>query len=87
MNSLEKLQKILGLVYQLNKETDHDWFFDFSGHVDIISVHYVKTVKKKCKKCDSEKKTEMVWLAQCTNVTSQTSLNNLIKELESHLIK
>lgn len=85
MASFDKIQKILSLVYELNIKTEYDWFFDYSGHINSVSVYYLKTVKKKCRKCGDEKKTESVYLSHVTDCNLQTPLNNLIKELESYL--
>ena len=38
----ELLQKVITKVYQLNKNTKHDFFFDFSGHTNTFSIDYRK---------------------------------------------
>lgn len=38
----ELLQKVITKVYQLNKNTKHDFFFDFSGHANTFSIDYRK---------------------------------------------
>ncbi len=80
-----KILKILDLVCQLNRATKDDWFFEFSGHVKTVSVHYSKMIKKKCESCNSEKKEESIWLSFGTSIELQTGLNDLITELETHL--
>ena len=37
----ELLQKVITKVYQLNKNTKHDFFFDFSGHTNTFSIDYL----------------------------------------------
>lgn len=87
MSTIELLQKILDLVYQLNEITDDDWFFDISGHIKSISIHYRTEIKKKCDKCGTESETEDIWLANCLGYTKEYKLESLIKELETHLTK
>lgn len=36
------LQKVITKVYQLNKNTRHDFFFNFSGHTNTFSIDYCK---------------------------------------------
>ncbi len=81
----EKLQEIIGLIYDLNEQTEFDWFCDISGHVKTVSVHYYKTIKKKCNKCGTEKETESFYLTYGTEYRLQTGLNQLIKELKTYL--
>ena len=38
----ELLQKVITKVYQLNKNTRHDFFFNFSGHTNTFSIDYFK---------------------------------------------
>lgn len=82
-----KILKILDLVCQLNKVTKDDWFFDFSGHVDSITINYNKIVQEKCSKCRTSERTEAVYLAQVMSVEENENLDDLIKELETHLKK
>ena len=38
----ELLQKLILKVYQINKNTKHDVFLNFSGHVNTFDVYYRK---------------------------------------------
>lgn len=38
----ELLQKVISKVYQLNKNTKHDFFFSFSGNINRLDVYYYK---------------------------------------------
>lgn len=38
----ELLQKLILKVYQINKNTKHDVFLSFSGHVNTFDVNYHK---------------------------------------------
>lgn len=38
----ELLQKVIVKIYQLNKNTKHDFFFNFSGHTNTFSINYCK---------------------------------------------
>ena len=82
MNTREKIQEIIGLIYDLNEKTKHEWFFNFSGHVKTVSVYYSRVVKEKCDYCGSGKEAKSVYL---TYSTSYNGLNNLIKELKTYL--
>lgn len=38
----ELLQKVIAKVYQLNKNTKHDFFFNFSGHINRLDIDCYK---------------------------------------------
>jgi len=73
MNTREKIQEIIGLIYDLNEKTEYEWFFSFAGHVKTVSVHYVHD------------KSEADYLTYGTDFTLQIGLNDLIKELKTYL--
>lgn len=69
----ELLQKLIAKVYQINKNTKHDVFLRFSGHVNNFDVEY-------CKNGYAENK-ESIWLACCEYVTEE-NITRVIEELE-----
>lgn len=78
----EKVLEVAELVYDLNKSTQYQWFFDYSGHIDTIMVHYVTQKQKKCPKCSSPEN-ESVYLCMSLDCKKHTELNDLIKKLKS----
>ena len=36
----ELLQKVIAKVYQLNQKTKHDFFYNFSGHINRLDIFY-----------------------------------------------
>lgn len=36
------LQKVIAKVYQLNKNTKHNFFFNFAGHINRLDIDYYK---------------------------------------------
>ena len=79
----EKVLEIAGLVYDLNKNTKDEWFFDYSGHINSISVNYRTDKKCSCSKCGVKEK-ESIYLSYTLNCNLHTPLNDLIKKLKSY---
>ena len=73
----ENLQELIGLIYDLNKSTDKDWFMDFSGHIDGVSVNY--SYECKCGSCSNVER-KAVYLSY---VTQYKDIPELIKKLKS----
>lgn len=67
------LQELIAKVYQINKNTKHDVFLRFSGHVNNFDVEYYKN--------GFEENDESTYLAFCEYVTEE-NIERVIKELE-----
>lgn len=68
------LQKVITKVYQLNKNTRHDFFFNFSGHTNTFSIDYCKNGFRA-----NEKTTYIIDL--CTKLTEK-NLKKALEQLE-----
>ena len=75
----ELLLELFGLVYELNKTSGNNWFFNFSGHVKSVSVYYTKIVKPDCQCCGEEKE-EDVYLSYLSRFETVSSIKRLIKQ-------
>lgn len=76
------LLKIFQTVWDLNNQTAVDWFFDFSGHVDTITVYY-RPQTEPCS-CGHAPETELVYLACVQPDDDQEALENLLIELKTY---
>lgn len=76
-----KLQELIGIIFDLNEQKDgKQWFFDFSGHINAISVFY--RVKEDCQKCEHcEYKT--TYIAQVLMISE---IQKVINELNLHVV-
>lgn len=69
----ELLQKLILKVYQINKNTKHDVFLNFSGHVNTFDVNYHKN--------GWSEDNEAINLALCNDLTCK-NISRVINELE-----
>ncbi len=81
----EKLQEIIGLIYDLNEQTELDWFLSFSGHVDSVSVYYDKIIGVKCESCGKEANKKVIDITILTSIKRHKEIDNIIKELKTYL--
>lgn len=68
------LQKVITKVYQLNKNTRHDFFFNFSGHTNTFSIDY-------CKNGFGVNEKSIYIIDVCTRMTEE-NLKKALKKLE-----
>lgn len=68
-----QLQELMGLVYDLNENTDKQWFFSFSGHINVVGLYFYE--KDDCAKCAH---TETI----TTNVATVWDVNKLPNLIE-----
>lgn len=72
----ELLQKLIAKVYEINENTEHSVFLDFSGHVNSILVHYYENGY-------SEEKNSIYFnTIYLETANAKTEINNLLKKLE-----
>lgn len=84
MKAKENLQELIGLIYELNyTDPNHNWFMDFAGHVDSVSVHYASKKGEPCKCCGTGVDRKTVWI---TSLTGFKNLAPLIKKVRKFLI-
>lgn len=69
----ELLQKLILKVYQINKNTKHDVFLNFSGHVNTFNVNYHKNGWSEDSKA--------IYLALSDNLTCE-NIERVINELD-----
>ena len=79
----EQLQEMIGLVYDLNEQTDKEWFFDFCGHISCFSLRYIEMIKAKCEYCGED----TVKTTYLTHVSHWKELTKYMKILREYLPK
>lgn len=72
----ELLQKIILKVYEINEETKHTVFLDFSGHVDKLQIRIYEKGWK------DEEDATLNKEAYLDESTSKEQLKEILKELE-----
>lgn len=70
----ELLQKVIAKVYQLNKNTKHDFFFNFSGHINRLDIDYYKDGWNENKNLES--------IMKFTTELTEENLEKVLKKLE-----
>lgn len=77
----QKIEKLAGLVFDLNMKTDQCWFLNIDGHIDSVAVYYGDPsiwIEK------PDKSQDLHWI---TYGTSFSELDGLIEKLENILEK
>lgn len=70
----ELLQKVIAKVYQLNKNTKHDFFFNFSGHINRLDIDCYKDGWNENKNLES--------IMKFTTELTEENLEKVLKKLE-----
>lgn len=70
----ELLQKVITKVYQLNKNTRHDFFFNFAGHINRLDIDYYKDGWNENKNLES--------IMKFTTELTEENLEKVLKKLE-----
>lgn len=76
----ELLQELIAKVYEVNQKTEHSLFLNFSGHVNLVEVHYYKNG------WSNEKRYESLSRIHLNEKLSELELEQTIKKL-SELLK
>ncbi len=72
----ELLQKLIAKVYRINKDTEHSVFLDFSGHVNVVEVHYYKDGWQK------DKNAIYFNTIYLNSANAETEISDLLEKLE-----
>lgn len=70
----ELLQKVITKVYQLNKNTKHDFFFNFLGHINKVEIFYYENGWK-----ENE---DNIPIMKFTTELTEENLEKVLKKLE-----
>lgn len=70
----ELLQKVIVKIYQLNKNTKHDFFFNFSGHINRLDID--------CYKDGWNEKNNPERIMEFTTELTEENLEKVLKKLE-----
>lgn len=70
----ELLQKVIIKIYQLNKNTRHDFFFNFAGHINRLDIDYYKDGWNENKNLES--------IMKFTTELTEENLEKVLKKLE-----
>lgn len=70
----ELLQKVIVKIYQLNKNTKHDFFFNFSGHINGLDIDCYKDGWNENKNPES--------IMRFTTELTEENLEKVLKKLE-----
>ena len=76
---IKQMQKIFQTTIEINEGTKHDAFFDFSGHVHLVSVRIVK-----------KSYTKFVYYVQCfLNISEnpERDLNRILEDMQKYIPK
>lgn len=71
----ELLQKVILKVYQLNKDTKHDVFLHFYGHVNAIEILYYENGFK-------GNRNNTTYITDCTTKLTENNLKKALEKLE-----
>ena len=70
----ELLQKVIVKIYQLNKNTKHDFFFNFLGHINKVEIFYYENGWK-----ENE---DNIPIMKFTTELTEENLEKVLKKLE-----